>query len=93
MRNAKYPSFLVGEGDTRFFDVTGLTDAEIDTVVNDYLTLPARGGTQPRPAMFSMLMQSFYNIVDSYFVAKVSEDAFTAVSLAFPRMISVSFSE
>ena len=36
------------------------------------------------PAMFSMLMQSFYNIVDSYFVAKVSEDAFTAVSLAFP---------
>ena len=40
--------------------------------------------TMSLPAMFSMLMQSFYNIVDSYFVAKVSEDAFTAVSLAFP---------
>ena len=36
------------------------------------------------PAMFSMLVQALYNIVDSYFVAQVSEKALAAVSLAFP---------
>ena len=36
------------------------------------------------PAMFSMLIQALYNIVDSYFVAKLGENALTAVSLAFP---------
>ena len=39
------------------------------------------------PAMFSMLIQALYNIVDSYFVAQVSEDALTAVSLAFPMQM------
>lgn len=34
--------------------------------------------------MISMLIQSLYNIVDSMFVAKIGEDALTAVSLAFP---------
>lgn len=36
------------------------------------------------PAMFSMLIQSLYNIIDSMFVAQLGEDALTAVSLAFP---------
>ncbi len=36
------------------------------------------------PAMFSMLIQALYNIVDSYFVAQISQNALTAVSLAFP---------
>ncbi|HIS68282.1 MAG TPA: MATE family efflux transporter [Candidatus Gallacutalibacter stercoravium] len=36
------------------------------------------------PAMFSMLVQALYNVVDSYFVAQISEDALTAVSLVFP---------
>ncbi len=36
------------------------------------------------PMMFSMLVQALYNIVDSIFVARISEDALTAVSLAFP---------
>lgn len=36
------------------------------------------------PMMMSMLVQALYNIVDSVFVARVSEDALTAVSLAFP---------
>ena len=36
------------------------------------------------PAMFSMLVQSLYNVVDSYFVAQISEEALTAVSLAYP---------
>ena len=36
------------------------------------------------PMVFSMLVNSLYNIVDSYFVAKISEDAMTALSLVFP---------
>ena len=36
------------------------------------------------PMMVSMLVQALYNIVDSIFVAKLSEDALSAVSLAFP---------
>lgn len=36
------------------------------------------------PMMISMLVQAFYNVVDSIFVARLSEDALTSVSLAFP---------
>ena len=36
------------------------------------------------PMMISMLVQALYNIVDSIFVARISENALTAVSLAFP---------
>lgn len=44
------------------------------------------------PAMFSMLVQSLYNVVDSYFVAKISEQALTAVSLANPaQTLMISF--
>ena len=44
------------------------------------------------PMMISMLVQALYNVVDSIFVAQLSEDALTAVTLAFPMqnlMISV----
>ena len=52
-----------------------------------------RMGTQPIPSllmsmavpmMLSMMVQALYNVVDSIFVAKLSEDALTAVSLGFP---------
>lgn len=36
------------------------------------------------PMMISMLVQALYNVVDSMFVAQISEDALTAVSLAYP---------
>lgn len=36
------------------------------------------------PMVISMLVQAIYNIVDSMFVARISEDALTAVSIAFP---------
>lgn len=45
------------------------------------------------PMILSMLVQALYNIVDSMFVAKISENALTAVSLAFPAqnlMIAVA---
>lgn len=41
------------------------------------------------PMMLSMLVQAFYNIVDSIFVARISEEALTAVSLAFPAQMLV----
>ena len=36
------------------------------------------------PMIVSMLVQALYNIVDSIFVAQLSENALTAVSMAFP---------
>lgn len=45
------------------------------------------------PMIISMLVQAMYNIVDSVFVAMVSEQALTAVSVAFPAqnlMIAVA---
>lgn len=45
------------------------------------------------PAMFSMLVQALYNIVDSYFVAQYSTEALAAVSLAFPiQNLLIAFS-
>lgn len=49
--------------------------------------------TMSLPMMLSMLVQALYNIVDSMFVAQLSENALTAVSLAFPiqtLMISIA---
>ncbi|MDF2567185.1 MAG: efflux family protein [Oscillospiraceae bacterium] len=45
------------------------------------------------PAMFSMVFQALYNIIDSLFVARIGQNAFTAVTFAFPvqiLMISVA---
>ena len=36
------------------------------------------------PMVISMLVNSLYNIVDSFFVAKISENTMTALSLVFP---------
>lgn len=36
------------------------------------------------PMVLSMLVNSLYNIVDSFFVARISEDAMTALSLVYP---------
>jgi len=40
--------------------------------------------TMAAPMMVSMLILACYNVVDSYFVAKINEDALTALSLVFP---------
>lgn len=40
--------------------------------------------TMALPMTVSMLTNSLYNIVDSYFIAKISEDAMTALSLVYP---------
>lgn len=36
------------------------------------------------PMTISMLVNALYNIVDSYFVARISENAMTALSLVYP---------
>ena len=49
--------------------------------------------TMSLPAMFSMLVQAMYNVVDSMFVAQIGENALTALSLVYPAqtlMIAVS---
>ena len=48
--------------------------------------------TMSLPAMFSMMIQALYNVVDSIFVAQYHPDALQAVSLAYPlQMILISF--
>lgn len=48
--------------------------------------------TMSLPMMFSMFVQALYNIVDSMFVSQISEEALTAVSLAFPfQSLMISF--
>lgn len=42
------------------------------------------------PMAFSMLINALYNIVDGYFVARLSEQAMTAVSLVFPLQYAAS---
>lgn len=39
------------------------------------------------PMVLSMLVNALYNIVDSYFVAKISEEAMTALSLVYPLQL------
>ena len=47
--------------------------------------------TMSLPMMISMLVQALYNVVDSMFVAKISEEALTGVTLAFPlQMLMIS---
>lgn len=49
--------------------------------------------TMALPMILSMLVQALYNIVDSVYVSRVSEDALTAVSLAFPvQNLMIGFS-
>jgi putative MATE family efflux protein len=43
------------------------------------------------PIMLAMMIQALYNVVDSIFIAQVSEEALTAISLAFPiQMLMIS---
>ena len=45
------------------------------------------------PMMVSMLFQALYNVVDTIFVARLSQDAMNAVSLAFPlQTLCIAFS-
>jgi putative MATE family efflux protein len=47
--------------------------------------------TMSLPPIVSMFIQSMYNVVDSIFVSRISMDALTSVSLAFPlQMIIIS---
>jgi putative MATE family efflux protein len=51
------------------------------------MPMPKLVVTMSIPLMLSLLIQSLYNIVDSIFVARLSEDALTATSLAFPMQM------
>lgn len=40
--------------------------------------------TMSLPMVVSMLVQALYNVVDSFFVARINDDALAAITLAFP---------
>ena len=69
-------------------DTTGVKENKMGTMPIPRLLL-----SMSVPMIASMLIQALYNIVDSIFVAQISENALSAVSLAFPMqnfMIAVA---
>ncbi|MBF4692943.1 MATE family efflux transporter [Fusibacter ferrireducens] len=54
-----------------------------------YMPIPKLILTMSLPAIFSMMTQALYNIVDSIFVAQIGEAAITALSLAFPVQLVI----
>lgn len=61
-------------------------DRQIDAKENKMGVMPVGRliVTMSLPMMISMLVQALYNVVDSMFVSRVSENALTALSMAFP---------
>ena len=49
-----------------------------------FMPVPKLLITMAAPMILSMLVQALYNVVDSFFVSRIHEDALTALSLAFP---------
>ena len=54
-----------------------------DTFMKEKPVFPLIAG-MALPMVLSMLVNSLYNIVDSFFVARISEKAMTALSLVYP---------
>ncbi len=50
----------------------------------EYMKIPNLLFVMAAPMIISMLVQAFYNVVDTYFVAKIDENAVAALSMAFP---------
>ena len=48
MRNAKLDSFIIGEGDAKFIDVSNIDDDLINAIVDTYISLPERDGKQKK---------------------------------------------
>ncbi len=59
-------------------------ETEVKENIMGYESIPRLIVKLSLPLMLSMLIQALYNVVDSIFVARVSEASLTAVSLAFP---------
>jgi Na+-driven multidrug efflux pump len=45
--------------------------------------------TMSIPVIFSMMIQALYNFVDSLYVARINEQALTALGLAFPLQMII----
>lgn len=71
--------------DTGFYDIYFRIGEEMmnETFMKERPVLPLIF-SMALPMVVSMLVNSLYNIVDSFFVAQISEDAMTALSLVFP---------
>lgn len=70
-----------------------MTDSNIKENKMGVVPIPKLLFQMALPMMLSMLVQALYNVVDSVFVARINENALTAVSLAFPiqnLMISIA---
>lgn len=67
-----------------FHNLVSAMNKETNENIMGYESIPKLIVKLSLPLMLSMLIQALYNIVDSIFVARVSEASLTAVSLAYP---------
>jgi putative MATE family efflux protein len=79
LRQQRYRS----EGD-RKMTVTEIPENKMATMPTGKLLF-----SMSLPLMLSMIMEALYNVVDSLFIARVSEKALTALTLAFPVQLLV----
>ena len=66
------------------FAKNNIMETEVKQNIMGYEPIPKLIMKLSLPLMLSMLIQALYNVVDSIFVARVSEASLTAVSLAYP---------
>ena len=66
------------------FAKNNIMETEVKQNIMGYDPIPKLIMKLSLPLMLSMLIQALYNVVDSIFVARVSEASLTAVSLAYP---------
>ncbi len=79
MRNAKYDTFCVGDGDSKFLDSSVVDANLLEQIVDTYLNLPAREGKQQRKDKTSEQLIQLLN--------RESRNVFRRNSVLIPRGI------
>lgn len=79
MRNAELDSFVSNEGDSKFLDVSQLNEAVIQEIVDFYMLLPVRNGSQAR---FSKTKKQWISILE-----RESRGRFSPYSVLIPRAL------
>ena len=79
MRNARLNSFVVGDGDSKFLDLSNMQDEVVDEIIEAYLELPARNGRQQRIEKTAVQLKELLNYE--------SQNGFPANSVLIPRAI------
>ena len=79
MKNARLNSFVVGNGDSKFLDLSNAPEELVDEIIEFYLGFPVRGGRQKRSAKTRTQLKKLLN--------QESQNGFPANCVLIPRAI------